>query len=68
MVFEQYLKQTLTSKESKFSYEYDCIFCGCPDAYKGKRSERKLIPVCTIDFQNKLFKGEMADTVRGSHR
>ena len=53
---EQQLQQTLRSEESSFSYKYDCIFCGCPDMYKGKKAEHKLIPVRTMDFQHKIIK------------
>lgn len=63
--------KTRRSEESTFSYKDNCIFCGCPDAYKGKKPEHKLHPVRTTDFEKKIlkacheFKGEWADTVQG---
>jgi hypothetical protein len=68
---EQAQHHTLRSEESTFSYADDCILCGCPDAYQGKKTDHKLIRVRTLGFQDKIlkacdeFRGEWADTVRG---
>ena len=57
--------------DSSFSYKDNCILCGCPDIYDGKKQDYKLIPVRTMDFGDKLlqacesFPGAWADDVRG---
>ena len=42
---------TRQSLGNSFQYKYNCLFCGQPDKYSGKKSTHKLIPVRTMDFQ-----------------
>lgn len=44
----------LRSDGSCFDYKFMCLFCGCRDLYDGKKPEYRLIPVRTIDFQERI--------------
>ena len=45
-------KLTLRSAEPIFCYKEQCLFCGKPDDYVGRKTEFKFIPVRTLDFQH----------------
>ena len=49
-------KLTLRSAEPIFCYKEQCLFCGKPDDYVGRKTEFKLIPVRTLDFQHEILK------------
>lgn len=67
----EYKPKTRRSEESSFSYRDNCIFCGRPDTYNGKKPEHKLVPVRTMDFQEKVlqacekYDSDWAAVVRG---
>ena len=46
---------SLRSTDAPFDYAKNCIFCGTTDPYEGKRTDYKLIPVRTHDFQEKVI-------------
>ena len=46
-----------------FDYKTDCIFCGCPDPYDGKKSEYILIPVRSFELRDTILQScEKYDT------
>lgn len=63
--------KTRRSSTETFRYKDDCLFCGNPDPYQGKKPEFKLIPVRELGFRDKIlkacdeYKGEWVDTVKG---
>lgn len=67
---EQVSACSLRSQESTFSYKLNCLFCGCPDIYQGKKPEFKLIKVRTLNFKERVieacnkFTGDWYEHVR----
>ena len=49
---ENQQRYSLRSKKS-FSYRENCILCGCPDLYSGRKKGHKLIPIGAFDFHEK---------------
>ena len=46
---------TLRSQKS-FSYKDNCLFCGMPDRYGGKKRQFELIPDRTLHFDTAILK------------
>lgn len=44
-----------SSMDAAFKYKEHCLFCGCTDPYSGRKLEYKLIPVRTMDFQQRIL-------------
>ena len=50
-----YSSCTLRSQKS-FSYKDNCLFCGMPDKYEGKKRQIELIPVRNLHFDTAILK------------
>ena len=48
-------KRTLRSEEPNFSFKENCLFCGTPDRYEGKKKQFELMHVRTLVIDDTLL-------------